>query len=122
MSEKSKNKAVITGLLQNVRPRYTKTGKLVVSFTVQVIEGSAKQFISVVGWQGLGERITALPVNSKIYVSGRLQSGSWTDATGNKKYKTEIVADTVEEIASLLSSPSPEVVAKRPISDEDIPF
>lgn len=122
MTEKSRNKAVITGLLQSVRPRYTKTGKLVVSFTVQVIEGSSKQFISAIGWQGLGERVTALPANAKVYVSGRLQSGSWTDSAGNKKYKTEIVADTVEEIASLLSSPRPEVVAQRPISDEDIPF
>ena len=122
MSEKSQNKSVITGLLYKVYPRKTKTGTFVCSFIVAVVEASAKHHISVTGWKGLGERVAAMALGSKVYVSGRLQSGSWTDADGNKRYKTEIVADTVEEIASLHSSPSPETVAARPISDEDIPF
>jgi single-strand DNA-binding protein len=122
MSEKSKNKSVITGLLYRVQPRKTKNGNFVCAFTVAVVESNAKQYISVTGWKGLGERVAAMALGSKVYVSGRLQSGSWTDADGKKRYKTEIVADTVEEIASLQSSPSPEAVAARPISDEDIPF
>jgi single-strand DNA-binding protein len=122
MSEKSKNKSVITGLLYSAHPRHTKTGTLVVSFTVAVVEAKTKQFINVVGWKGLGERVAAMALGSKVYVSGRLQSGSWTDADGTKKYKTEIVADTVEEITNLQSSPSTEVKYMRPISDEDIPF
>jgi hypothetical protein len=109
-------------VLYRVQPRKTKTGTVVVSFTVAVVEASGKQYISCVGWKGLGERVAAMALGSKVYVSGRLQSGSWTDANGNKRYKTEIVADTVEEIAGLQSSPSPEALAKRPISDEDIPF
>ena len=122
MSEKSTNKSVITGLLYRVQPRKTKTGISVCSFTVAVIEAKAKQYIAVTGWKGLGERVAAMALGSKVYVSGRLQSGSWTDANGNKRYKTEIIADTVEEIASLHSSPSPEALQKRPIDDEDIPF
>ncbi len=122
MSEKSKNKSVITGLLYKVQPRKTKNGTFVCSFTVAVIEANAKQYISVTGWKGLGERVAAMALGSKVYVSGRLQSGSWTDASGNKRYKTEIIAETVEEITSLQSSPSPEALQKRPISDEDIPF
>jgi single-strand DNA-binding protein len=122
MSEKSQNKSVITGLLYRVQPRKTKTGTFVCSFTVAVVAANAKQYISVTGWKGLGERVAAMALGSKVYVSGRLQSDSWTDADGKKRYKTEIVADTVEEIASLQSSPSPEALQKRPISDEDIPF
>jgi single-strand DNA-binding protein len=122
MSEKSQNKSVITGLLYRVQPRRTKTGTFVCSFTVAVVEANAKQYISVTGWKGLGERVAAMALGSKVYVSGRLQSDSWTDADGKKRYKTEIVADTVEEIASLQSIPSPETLQKRPISDEDIPF
>lgn len=122
MSETSKNKSVITGLLYRVQPRKTKSGTFVCSFLVAVVDSKAKQYISVVGWKGLGERVAAMALGSKVYVSGRLQSGSWTDATGNKRYKTEIIADTVEEVASLQSRPSPETAATRPISDEDIPF
>jgi single-strand DNA-binding protein len=122
MSEKSQNKSVITGLLYRVQPRKTKNGNFVCAFTVAVVDSKAKQYISVVGWKGLGERVAAMALGSKVYVSGRLQSGSWTDTDGNKRYKTEIVADTVEEIASLHSNPSPEALQKRPIDDSDIPF
>jgi single-stranded DNA-binding protein len=122
MSETSRNKSVITGLLYRVQPRKTKTGTFVCAFTVAVVDAKAKQYISVVGWKGLGERVAAMALGSKVYVSGRLQSGSWTDASGNKRYKTEIIADTVEEVASLQSRPNPEAAAARLISDEDIPF
>jgi single stranded DNA-binding protein len=121
MSETSRNESVITGLLYRVQPRKTKSGTFVCSFTVAVVDSKAKQYISVVGWKGLGERVAAMALGSKVYVSGRLQSGSWTDSTGNKRYKTEIIADTVEEVASLQSSLSQQAAA-RPISDEDIPF
>jgi single-strand DNA-binding protein len=122
MSEKSRNKSIVTGLLYKVTPRKTKTGTVVVSFIVAVVEANAKQYISVTGWKGLGERVAAMALGSKVYVSGRLQSGSWIDADGKKRYKTEIVADTVEEVASLQSIPNPEALQKRPITDEDIPF
>jgi single-strand DNA-binding protein len=122
MSEKSQNKSVITGLLYRVQPRKTKNGNFVCAFTVAVGEASARQYISCVGWKGLGERVAAMALGSKVYVAGRLQSGSWTAADGTKKYKTELIADCAEEIASLQSSPSPEALQKRPISDEDIPF
>ena len=61
-------------------------------------------------------------VGSKVYIQGRLHTASWTDSSGHKRYRTEIVADTAEEITSLQSSPSPEALQKRPISDEDLPF
>jgi single-stranded DNA-binding protein len=121
-AEKSKNQSIITGLLYQVYPRKTKTGIFVCSFIVAVVEASAKHHISVTGWKGLGERVAAMALGSKVYVSGRLRSVSWTDESGHKRYRTEIVADCAEEIASLQSTPSPEALQKRPISDEDIPF
>ena len=33
---------------------------------------------------------------SQIYVEGKLRTRSWTDQTGNKRYTTEIVADTIQ--------------------------
>jgi len=33
---------------------------------------------------------------SQIYLEGRLQTRSWDDKSGEKKYRTEIVADTIQ--------------------------
>ena len=49
---------------------------------------------NVVCWRGLAdvaERI--LHKGAQIYVEGRLQSRSWEDKDGNKRYITEVVAD-----------------------------
>jgi single-strand DNA-binding protein len=49
----------------------------------------------VVAWRRLAEQCNEyLTKGRKIYVEGRLQTRSWDDqATGQKKYRTEIVAD-----------------------------
>lgn len=36
----------------------------------------------------------------QVYVEGRLQTRSWEDPQGNKKYATEIVANTVQFLGS----------------------
>ena len=33
---------------------------------------------------------------TQLYIEGRLRTRSWTDQTGNKRYTTEIVADTLQ--------------------------
>ncbi len=33
---------------------------------------------------------------SQIYVEGKLRTRQWTDQTGNKRYTTEVVADTIQ--------------------------
>ena len=57
MTERSKNNCIITGLLYQVQPRKTKTGTALCAFTIAVVEGSSKHYISCVGWQGLGARM-----------------------------------------------------------------
>ena len=42
---------------------------------------------------------------SQIYVEGKLRTRQWTDQTGNKRYTTEVVADTLQ------------LLGKRPDSD-----
>ena len=32
---------------------------------------------------------------SKIYLEGRLQTSSWDDQSGNKRYRTEVIADNM---------------------------
>jgi single-strand DNA-binding protein len=51
---------------------------------------------SVVVWSKLAERCgEQLTKGKKVYVEGRLRTRSWEGSEGEKKYKTEIVADEV---------------------------
>lgn len=55
-------------------------------------------FHNIVAFGRTGELVaTYLKKGSQAYVEGRIQTRSWDDAaTGTKKYRTEIVADTVQ--------------------------
>ena len=46
----------------------------------------------------------------QVYISGRLETDSWEDDTGNKKYKTRVVADGM----TLLSSKTPQELPQSP--------
>ena len=73
---------------------------------------------------------------SQVYVEGRLRTRKWTDQSGQEKYSTEIVAETMQMLGSRSSSaggsdmgshaPAPsQAPASAPnISDidDDIPF
>jgi single-strand DNA-binding protein len=50
---------------------------------------------NIVAWQRLAEIVGEyVKKGSKLYIEGRLQTSSWDDKeTGQKKYKTEIVAN-----------------------------
>jgi single-strand DNA-binding protein len=51
---------------------------------------------TVVVWGKRAEGLAKLDLKgSKIYVDGRLQTRSWEDKEGNKRYSTEIVAQDV---------------------------
>jgi single-strand DNA-binding protein len=57
---------------------------------------SPPEFHDVVVWSQLGERCNqVLHKGDRVFVAGRLQTRSWESPDGQKKYKTEIVADTV---------------------------
>lgn len=91
------------------------------------------EFHNVVAWRKLAEIIQQyVKKGSKIYIEGRLETRSWNDPQGVKKYRTEIVAENMIMLDSKnsggASSPAmtaPEPVANTPseeISVEDIPF
>jgi single-strand DNA-binding protein len=84
----------------------------------------------VVIWGKTAESISEyLTKGRQIYVEGRLQTRSWDDKDGNKRYTTEIRADRVvllgsgrgrverDEVSGPEPSREPEVV-----TDDDIPF
>jgi single stranded DNA-binding protein len=128
-TEKSLNRVLVSGVLRDARLGSTPTGKQVCNFTLIISESSSdgdkqyKTYLPVVAWQGLGKRAAELPLNQKIRVTGKLAVRSWEDKEGKgKRYKTEIVADSVEPVARLDLPPDQSAIDRRPISDEDIPF
>lgn len=59
------------------------------------------EFHNVVAWRKLGEICAKYLVKGKqIYIEGRLQTHSWDDPKGGKKYMTEIIADDMIMLGS----------------------
>ncbi len=51
---------------------------------------------SITLWRGLADVVDRyVHKGSQIYVEGRLRTREWTDKDGNKRYTTEILADTM---------------------------
>ena len=94
------------------------------------------EFHNIVAWRKLAEIIQQyVKKGRRLYVEGRLETRSWEDPQGVKKYRTEIVADNMIMLDSKASTssapaaaaqstpPEPNVAnAAEEISVEDIPF
>jgi len=100
------NKAMLIGnLTRDPEVRTTPKGDSVVSFSIATNfswtskEGEKKdipEFHNIVAWRKLAEIIGQyLKKGSKIYIEGRLQTRSWEDQNGIKRYRTEIIADSM---------------------------
>ncbi len=79
------------------------SGKAVATFAIAVDPPFAKEktadFFNVVVWGKPAENVANyLAKGRQVAVKGYLQSRSYEDKTGQKRYVTEIVADTVEFI------------------------
>jgi single-strand DNA-binding protein len=102
----SLNKVMIIGNLgRDPEMRYTPNGQAVTQFTVAVNrnykDGQGEwqeetEWFRVVAWAQLAERTAEnLRKGRKVYVEGRLQTRQWEDQTGQKRYTTELIAQTV---------------------------
>lgn len=104
MAGKSLNKVQLIGNLgKDADLRYTASGLAVASFSLATNErfkGSDSdewkertEWHNIVIWGRTAENIGEYLVKgTKIYVEGRLQTRSWDDQNGMKRYTTEIVA------------------------------
>ncbi|OIO47287.1 MAG: hypothetical protein AUJ28_01015 [Parcubacteria group bacterium CG1_02_37_51] len=141
------NKVMVIGrLTANPEVRTTPGGDSVVSFSVATNftwtnkEGNKQEkaeFHNIVAWRKLAEIMAQyLKKGSRIYLDGRLQTRSWEDQNGIKKYRTEIIADNMimldskgsnENFNKTTSEPMAEadttpVIEEEEINVEDIPF
>ena len=105
----SLNKAMIIGNLgRDPEMRYTPNGQAVTQFTVAVNRNyrdpngewkEETEWFRVVAWAQLAERTAEhLRKGNKVYVEGRLQTRSWEDKDGQKRYTTELVANQVTSL------------------------
>jgi len=102
----SLNKVMIIGNLGGEpEMRFTPDGKPVTSFRVATNrvyttqDGERKEeteWFSVVAWSKLAEQCNQfLGKGRLVYVEGRLRTRSWDDQSGQKRYRTEVIAERV---------------------------
>ena len=103
------NKAFLIGrLTRDPELRYTGNNTAVASFTIAVNRTYTNQagereadFIPVVVWRRQAESVkNYLSQGSQVAVEGRIQVRSYDDQNGQRRYVTEIIADSVEFIGS----------------------
>lgn len=99
------NKAILVGnLTRDPEMRTTPNGVSVTSFTVAVNRRYKSQdgqqqtdFINCVAWRSTAEFVAKhFTKGSRIGVVGTIQTRTYDDQNGNKRYVTEVVADEVE--------------------------
>jgi single-strand DNA-binding protein len=107
MSSLNLNKVILCGrLTADPELKQTPSGIAVVSFTLAVnrrsqaksADGTQAQqqadFITVVAWRQTAEFISRyFRKGSALCVTGSIQTRSWQDQQGQKRYATEVVAD-----------------------------
>lgn len=106
------NKVQLIGrLTRDPETRNTQSGQMVATFSVATSrewrdqqsgeKKSQTEFHNVVAWRKLAEIVSQyMKKGRQIYVEGYLQTRSWDDPSGQKRYRTEIVADNIIMLGS----------------------
>lgn len=98
------NVSLIGRLTADPELRHTQSGLANTRFTIAVDrrfvrQGEERQadFISIVAFQQTAEFVCKyFSKGRRIAVTGRIQTGSYTDRDGNKRYTTDVIAENVE--------------------------
>ena len=107
----SVNKVILIGNLgKDPEFKYTPSGQPVATFSIATTERFADksgqrqertEWHNIVAWGKLAELVNQyLKKGRSAYIEGRLTTRSWDDKDGNKKYKTEIVANTIQFLSA----------------------
>jgi single-strand DNA-binding protein len=155
MAGRSVNKVILIGNLgKDPEVKYTQGGMAVAKFSLATNERfkdkdgqwqDRTEWHNIVAFQRLAEIVGEyLKKGGKVYIEGSLRTSSWDDKeSGQKKYKTEIIANDLVLLSGRgegaeasggrsraaaagnnldQRTPEPETAPSTPISDEDIPF
>lgn len=127
------NKVVLIGRLsKDPELRKTQSDISVCSFTVAVdrrykSEGQpTADFISVIAWRQTADFICKyFSKGNKIALTGSIQTRQWEDDKGNKRYATEVIADSVEFCERKSDNPQHETTEAGyfdTADEDDLPF
>ncbi len=97
------NKVMLIGNLgKDAETRFTPSGVAVTNFSIatarRVKDGQTGEWRDDTDWHDIvlwrGENVSQyLTKGTQVYIEGRLQTRSWEDQGGQKKYRTEVVVD-----------------------------
>lgn len=133
----SKNLVILIGFLGGDPDiRYTQSGKAVANFTIATKETwggkdnrqEKTEWHRIVAWGRLAEICGEyLKKGSQVYVEGKLQTSSYEDKDGVKRYKTEINILNMQMFGSPKGKAEPaesssSEPAEPPVDESDIPF
>ncbi|MGD0710608.1 MAG: single-stranded DNA-binding protein [Bacteroidales bacterium] len=132
------NKVILIGNLgKDPEVRSLENGTKVASFSLATTESyknkegqkvDQTEWHNIVMWRGLAEVAEKyLKKGGQIYLEGKIRSRSWDDKEGNKRYTTEIIADTFTMLGSKReetpqATKEPETPPVAPGQDDDLPF
>lgn len=147
MANFSFNKVILGGrIASDLELKTTPNGVVMTSFSLAVNrrhsgKGEEQQtdFINVTAWRGTAEFITKFfRKGSSLCIVGSIQTRSWTDNNGNKRYATDVVADEAMFVDSKSEAATASATNDAPLSympeaysapalepigdDEDLPF
>ena len=126
------NKVFLIGrLTRDPELRYTGNNTAVASFSIAVNRNFTNQsgereadFINIVVWRKQAENVkNYLTQGSQVAIDGRIQTRSYDDQDGKKRYVTEVIADNVEFLWSKGQSSSASTSTEsRTSSTEPTPY
>ncbi|ODM24589.1 single-stranded DNA-binding protein [Clostridium sp. Bc-iso-3] len=135
------NKAMLMGrLTADPEMRHTTTGKSVCTFRLAVNRRFVRQgeeqqadFFPIVAWEKTGEFCNNyFRKGQQVAIVGRIQTRTWDDPEGNKRYITEIVAEEAHFADSKNSSTNDnnnyntsnmqDTGGFYPVEDDELPF
>ena len=104
------NKVMIIGRLgADPEMRYTANGSAVTTFNVATSRTFTRdgdrveetEWFSIVTWNRLAETCAQYLLKGRqVYVEGRMQTRSWDAQDGQKRYRTELIANEVRFLGS----------------------
>ena len=122
---------ILGNLTRDPEVRYTQSGKAVATFNVAASntftssDGETKEqtaFINCVAWGKLGEAVGNYRKGNRLFVEGRIQTRSYENSDGQKKYVTEVVAGFIGTSLTTDETASSNFDSFEQQQDENVPF
>lgn len=134
------NKVILVGNLgRDPEMRYTQNQVPVCTFSMATSETykdrtsgervTQTEWHNIVLWRGLAETANQyLRKGAQVYIEGKLQTRSWEDQSGQKRYTTEIVGDVMQFLdrpsdngPRAGAAPHPAAAAEQPVAATEAP-